>query len=129
MMIKVWALVVFSGELDPDPDAAAEELRHAGFEVHRLPKKYRALLDHELDDFVEATIDAPAGLSPPGLTVTDFDAKILSATMREVGHIVSQYGGCCEECGPISTDEYRPFEDYFGAAHARDDVDVRLRGD
>lgn len=37
-----------------DVDAAAAELRRAGYEVFRMPEKYGGLLAHPLDDFIEA---------------------------------------------------------------------------
>jgi transposase len=39
------ALAVFSGDLNPDPDAAAEELRRAGYTVHRLPPNFMSAFD------------------------------------------------------------------------------------
>jgi hypothetical protein len=57
-MTRLMALAVFSGDLNPDPDAAAEELRRAGYTIHRLPS-HHPILCHPLDDFIEVTIDAP----------------------------------------------------------------------
>jgi hypothetical protein len=108
---KLLAIVAFSGEFgdpeftndperdcDLDPDRAAEELRQAGYEVHRLPKKYFGRLYHPLDDFIEATIPGPD------------DPRVIDAVMKQVQAIVWQYGGCCDECGPMEPD-HLPFAD------------------
>jgi hypothetical protein len=45
------ATVAFCGSIhEVDLDRAADELQQAGFEVHRLPRKYRKYLAHPLDD-------------------------------------------------------------------------------
>jgi hypothetical protein len=56
--VKLIARGVFSGELNPDPESAAADLRRAGYEVFMMPDQ-RPLLCHPLDDFIEATIDGP----------------------------------------------------------------------
>jgi hypothetical protein len=48
--------IAFSGDLDPDPDAAAAALRKAGFSVTRLPARFRPRLAHPRDDFLQAVI-------------------------------------------------------------------------
>ena len=55
MQKRLMATVVFSGELDPDPAAAAAALRKAGYEVVMMPEKFRSRLDHPRDDFMEVT--------------------------------------------------------------------------
>ena len=85
---------------DLDADLAADELRQAGYEIYRLPDRYRARLAHPLDNFVEAVVFGPN------------DPKVIGAIMDEVDAIVGKYGGCCFECGPIGRD-YRPFADMF----------------
>ena len=105
------AIIVFAGgfgdpdftndlerDFDVDPDRAADELRQAGYEVHRLPKKYSARLTHPLDDFIEATIPGPD------------DPSVIDAVMKQVQAIVWQYGGCCDECGPMEPGHV-PFAD------------------
>jgi len=106
---KLVAIVAFSGEFgdpeftndperdcDLDPDRAADELRQAGYEVHRLPKKYFGRLYHPLDDFIEAMIPGPD------------DPGVISAVRKHVNAIVWKYGGICDECGPREPD-YVPF--------------------
>lgn len=122
---KLMAAVAFGGGLgdpeytrDPqkdiqlDVDVAANALRQAGYEVHRLPDEYGGLLMHPLDDFIEAVIEGPD------------DDQIISAVMREVGAIVYKFGGACFECGPIGQD-YVPFADLF-AQHAHPDLEEEL---
>jgi|SRR6516225_1192906 len=92
--------IVFSGELDPDPSAAAVALRRAGFEVTMMPEKFRSRLAHPEDDFIEASIDG-----------TD-DDRIVGAIRDEINAIVERYGGLCCVCGPMPSD-YVPFEDIF----------------
>jgi hypothetical protein len=107
---KLVAIVAFSGEFgdpeftndperdcDLDPDRAADELRQAGYEVHRLPKKYFGHLYHPLDDFIEAML--------PGSD----DPTVIDAVWKEVQAIVWQYGGDCTECGPREPD-YVPLD-------------------
>jgi hypothetical protein len=102
--MKLTAYVAFSGEFgDPewraafnsteiklDVDAAADALKEAGYEVHRLPEKLRKRLDHPLDDFLEAWIE------------DDDDDYGMEAVMDEVESIVAPYGGACHECGPVA---------------------------
>jgi hypothetical protein len=108
---RLMASVAFSGgfgdpeftndpdnEIVLDVDRAAAELREAGYEVLRLPDKYRGHLTHPLDDLIEA------------ITVGPDDPKAMVAIMHDVDSIVAQYGGCCHECGPIDPDHV-PFAD------------------
>ncbi len=93
------AYIAFSGDCEPDPDSAAEELRRAGYEVFRMPDKHPILV-HPLDDHIECLIDGSD------------DLKIISAIMHEIDGIVDQHGGMCIECGPIAAD-YVPFKQLF----------------
>ena len=103
--MRLMVYVAFGGCSDtpwldpPDPDTAADELRRAGYEVHRMPANHPILLD-DLDDHIEAVIEG-----------TD-DRKIIHATMREVDGIVDRYGGCVIEGGAIGPD-YVPFKELF----------------
>lgn len=85
-----------------DVDAAAAELRRAGYEVFRMPEKYGGLLAHPLDDFIEAHTHIEGA---------DND-KVIDALWNEVDAIVSKFGGLCWECGPIEPDHV-PFADLF----------------
>src|SRR5262249_42919083 len=98
----IMALAVFSGDLNPDPDTATDELRKAGYIVNRLPDNH-PLLAHPLDDFIEATIEACD------------DEKVIDAIGREVDGIADRYGGLCMEVGTIDR-SYVPFADLFRAS-------------
>jgi hypothetical protein len=97
--------IAFTGDLDPDPDAAAIALRAAGFAVTRMPAKFRSRLAHPLDDFMLVSI---------GGTMTDDDEKIMIAVMDEINAIVDGYGGLCHECDVLPLDDVPSFETWFG---------------
>ena len=97
MTVKLMARLAFASDLDDcDPDTAAEELRKAGYTVHRLPDDDRRRY-HPLDDHIEVTIDGAD------------DEKIIDAIRREVDGIADRYGGLCLEVGAIGQD-YIPFD-------------------
>ena len=124
--MMMMASIAFSGEFgdpewtnDPkfdirlDVDAAAAELRQAGFEVFRLPDKYRGRMKssgqtHPLDDFVEVRFD---GANDPDV-------------MNEINAIVQKYGGDCFARGPIEPGE-EPFADLF-AEDRRNDAEKKI---
>jgi hypothetical protein len=85
---------------NPDPDAAAVALCRAGFQVTRMPEKFRSSLAHPQDYFMETAINA-----------SDCE-KIVDAIMDEIDAIVDRYGGLCVECGAIPS-HYVPFEEIF----------------
>jgi hypothetical protein len=94
MTERLMARLVFDS--DSDLDLPAEELRKAGYEVHRMPM--RDLLRYHLDDdHIEAVIAGP------------FADKIVDAVWREVEDIAHRYGGMCLEVCTIESD-YIPFE-------------------
>jgi hypothetical protein len=95
--------IAFSGDLDPDPDAAAVALRKAGFAVTRLPAKFRPRLCLPRDDFLQATI---------GGTITN-DEKTVGAVMAELNAIVRDYGGDCSECEVLPLDNVPSFDSWF----------------
>jgi hypothetical protein len=103
--MRLMVYVAFGGCSDlphlepPDPDTAADEMRRAGYEVHRMPANHPILCD-DLDDHIEAVIGGAD------------DDKIIDATMREVAGIVDRYGGCVIEGGAIGPD-YVPFKELF----------------
>jgi hypothetical protein len=102
---KLMALIAFGGVCENlDVDAAAAKLRQAGYEVFRLPDKYRERLFHPLDDFIEAHIEGPDDPE-----VID---DVLNAMEREVSAIVDKYGGDCAEWGLVEPDHI-PFADVF----------------
>jgi hypothetical protein len=93
------AYIAFGVELEYDADGAASELEQAGYIVHRLPDKYRRLLEISGDDHMEVVI-------------TDRDANEAGVVLKEVDDVANKYGGCCCECGPIGP-EYEPFVELF----------------
>jgi hypothetical protein len=93
------AYIAFGVELEYDADGAATELEQAGYTVHRLPWKFRRLLEIPGDDHMEVVI-------------TGRDADEAGVVLEEVDTIAGKYGGCCCECGPISSD-YAPFVELF----------------
>jgi hypothetical protein len=111
-------VVFFGGEYLVDPDAAAEALRAAGYEVHRLPAGHPPL-DHRLDDFIEAITDGPPGPAPndlppdpaPNDLPPDVD-KACTEMMQRVQDLVGAFEGSCEECGPIEAG-YVPLVEIF----------------
>src|SRR5262245_37782933 len=112
MTAKMMALVVFSGDAS-DPDAAAEELRSAGYTIHRLPPNHPTLC-HPLDDFIEVTIDTP-----------DDTDRVTDILWYEVEPIAHHYGGVCMEVGRIGADHY-PFKDLFSDSRWTRDHDDLL---
>jgi hypothetical protein len=106
---KLMTLAIFGGGLlgpgfEPDVDAAAAEVQQAGYEVLRLPDKYRKYLYHPLDDFFEVYIEAPDDPE-------DVDEAIRAMT-EEVDEIIDKYGGLCDCTGPVRPGHI-PFADVF----------------
>ena len=99
--------VVFGGEVDPDPDAAAIDLRLAGFEVARMPDRLRPFVYHPGDDFLKAYKDVTVDV--------DDRMETASVVMDDIQKVVEQYGGDCMECGaePPDYDPEREFDDMF----------------
>ena len=88
MSKKIMGEVVFSGNLDIDPNGCAAALREAGFEVHRMDERFRKLMAVPGDEFLEAT-----------KVGTDADA-----IWKEIDQIVERFDGDCQACGEISDD-------------------------
>jgi len=97
MTTRLMAYIAFGTEIEYDADGAATELEQAGYEVHRLPEKFRRLLEIPGDDHMEVVI------------TSDDENDVL----KEVDSIAEKYGGACCECGPIGP-EYEPFVELFG---------------
>jgi hypothetical protein len=91
--MKVLAKIVFSWE-DDDPDSAVEELRRAGYTVHRMSSE----LGLDSYENVEAIIDGSA------------DDKIMDAIWDEVQSIVDRNGGLCDRILTVDEKDYVPFE-------------------
>ena len=96
MQKRLMATVVFSGDLDPDPAAAA--LRKAGYEVVTMPEKFRKPADHPRDDFMEVT----------KCIVGDEVEQAIDAMMADVEFLVRGYGAVCNDCGQIN-EQHVPF--------------------
>jgi hypothetical protein len=85
-IMTIFAMCVFSGGLpQTNPDAAAEALRAAGYQVFRLPPVLKARLEVEGDDFIEIRREGDND---------DEDAR--EAMEAEAERIVSPFGGASE---------------------------------
>jgi hypothetical protein len=108
--------------MNPNPDAAAEALRRAGYEVHRLGSQHPELY-HPRDDFIECEItvakDFEITLIGRGIRrASDEDFEIMGTIKAEVEGIVSPYDGICDSCEWIDAD-YVPFKDLFSEVRGR----------
>ena len=101
MTAKLMALLAFAGDSEGiDVDRAADELRRAGYTVHRLPDSIRRRISVSGDDFLEAHLEGSD------------DPKVVDAMEREVDAIARKYGWDCVESGPIERDHV-PFAELF----------------
>ena len=90
---------IFTDDLDNlNVDAAVAALEKAGYEVHRLPEKYRKRLDFPGEAFLEVRIEGHG-------------EENAFAHMKAVNAIVSQYGGGTQECWVTETGP-APFADW-----------------
>jgi hypothetical protein len=80
--------IVFSGNLDIDPNGCAAALEAAGFKVARMEPRHRKLMEVPNDEFMVA----------PG-TGTDMDSF-----WKKVETIAAPFGGDVTECGVIGDD-------------------------
>ena len=100
------ALCIFGGDCpDYNPDAAAEALRQAGYQVFRLPPELKDMLDLEVedsaneDDFIEVRRE------------TDNE----DAMWDDAERIVSPFGGYADCCGPASEEPFFELTDKLRA--------------
>ena len=100
-MNRLVACVAFSGDLNPNASAAAVALARQGYEVALMPERYRPLLCHPLDDFLEAFKRVRGN--------EEAIAKATSGMMDEVNAIVDAFGGDCFESGAIEDDYIADF--------------------
>jgi hypothetical protein len=107
LMTSICFSAGFDGRQHLDVDGAAAALRQAGYEVHRMPDKYRWTLRHPRNDFLEATIASPA------------DEEGMGKVLDEVNHIVERFGGDAAEVGEVEPG-YVPF------AEGTKDLEVQL---
>jgi hypothetical protein len=107
--MTIFALCCFAAGLDPDPDAAAEALRAAGYEVFRLPLELKATLEIEGDDFIEVR----------GEGNDDKDSR--NAMEADVNRILSPFGGEID-CSAFRTiaEMWAPSMRLPRCAHCRD---------
>ena len=104
---RLGAIIIFSGDLDPKPEAAAEALRKAGYYVINMPEELRPHLAHPRDDFLEVVKSI----------VCDPEDIMDEASnmMDELHEIVDRYGALADDCGPIDVDHI-PFAALFRGA-------------
>jgi hypothetical protein len=114
--MRLIALVAFDG-CNPacNADAAAEALRAAGYEVHRMPAVHPKMIGHPLDDHIEAFIEGPPGPPYVGGIIPLNVEKVMDVVMCEVESLVDPFGGDCHGCGPVE-DGYVPFTETFCGA-------------
>jgi hypothetical protein len=92
--MTIFALCVFSAGLDPDPEAAAEALLAAGYEVYRLPFELKRALEIPDDDFIEIR---RAGNND------DEDSR--DAMEADAERIVEPFGGAIDPTGALTIAE------------------------
>ena len=93
--MTISALCIFSGDLPQiNPDAAAEALRAAGYQVFRLPPKLRATLDVEGDDFIEIRREG------------DANDDAIDAMWTDARRIVDPFGGDVDCVGAASEEPF-----------------------
>ena len=127
MTVTLSATCVFAGD-NPQakPDAAAEALRAAGYEVFRLPLSIKAMLEIEGDDFIEAHREADdfikirreaevikirrkAGdkIEDEAKDEAEDEAYAIRAMQADVGRIIGPFGGDMpEDCHEASGDPF-----------------------
>jgi hypothetical protein len=84
-----------------DPDAAERALRCAGFNVMRLPERFRSQLAYPGDDHMLVT-----------RRLEQVSGEVCCRLMDEINAIVDPYGGLLCECGWMDPSE-PPFEELF----------------
>ena len=100
-MNRLVACVAFSGDLNPNVSAAAVALARQGYEVALMPERYRPLLCHPLDDFLEAFKRVRGN--------EEAITRATSGMMDEVNSIVDAFGGDCFESGAVENDYIADF--------------------
>jgi len=92
--MTIFALCCFSAGLDPDPDAVAEALRAAGYQVFRLPRALKKRLEVTGDDFIEVRGKG-----------NDDDGAARDAMEADVNRILSPFGGEIDSTGALTIAE------------------------
>lgn len=97
---QLTALIIFSDGLDPNPEAATDALRKAGYQVIKMPKKLRSRRlypgDHLLE-VVKTIICNPEDCMDEAGVMVD-----------ELNEIVRRYGAMADNCGPIDLKQPNP---------------------
>jgi hypothetical protein len=96
MTKRLMATIIFTGDLDPDPDAAATVLEQAGYAVLRMPEEYRPHLAHPRDYFMEVSKHVAGG-----------GAEVLAETeamMNDLNALVDPFGALADDGGPAGPD-------------------------
>ena len=115
---KVVGTVAFSGDMDErDPETASIELQRAGFEVERMPEKFRPHLLLVHDDFLEITIGADLS-SDINRELTKDDWEIVHALWAKANAIVPPSGGNVDDVGVVERD-HKPFDHLFSDLRRR----------
>ena len=118
---RLGAIIIFSGDLDPKPEAAAEALRKAGYYVINMPEELRPHLAHPRDDFLEVVksivcdpediMDEASNMMDELHEIVDHQRIVLEALIE----IVDRFGALADDCGPIDVDHI-PFAALFRGA-------------
>jgi hypothetical protein len=114
MQTRLMARVVLSGELDPDPDAAAAALREAGYEVVK-PEKFP--FGDSRPDFMEVT-----------KRVVGNEVKQVIEMVHDVNTIVLPYEGICDACGQID-ENHVPFSEPWAGCEVEQGEHEQERSD
>jgi hypothetical protein len=92
--MTIFALCCFAGDFEQaNPDAAAEALRAAGYQVFRLPPELNNS-EVEGDDFIEIRREG------------DADDDSIDAMRADAERIASPFGGYVDCCGAASIEPF-----------------------
>ena len=100
MQTEILATIVFSGDLDPDPAAAAVALARAGFWVTMMPEKARSQLAHPRDDIMTPLAEIPIILEEYGETYDALSRKLDEAGLIRTAPRQLQFGRSIAFKGP-----------------------------
>jgi hypothetical protein len=92
-MTKTVGTIVFSGDMNPDPDGCEAALREAGYEVTRMPERFKKLMSVPGDEFLEAM----------KVGTTD-------AICAELNAIVEPFGADADDFGEFDPATHIPFQ-------------------
>ena len=108
--MTIFALCCFAAGLDPDPDAAAEALRAAGYRVFRLPQALKDTLEIKGDDFIEVRgpgnddkDSRDAMEADVNRIVEPFGGEIDCSAFRTIAEMWTPTPPCCAHCSDLGT--------------------------